>query len=72
MGVQIAGLISWSFRMARMTKPARAELSDLANQVARLRYRAVRNRVGNPQFEIWSFPHITDLRTQAERDGDPP
>ena len=75
-GVQIADLIayviSWSFRMARMTKPARAELSDLANQVARLRYRAVRDRGGNPQFEIWSFAHITDLRTQAERDDDPP
>ena len=71
-GVQIADLvayiISWGFRMARMTKPARAELSDLANQVARLRYRAVRDRLGNPQFEIWSFAHITDLRTQAERD----
>ena len=71
-GVQIADLvayvISWGFRVARMTKPARAELSDLANQVARLRYRAVRERFGNPQFEIWSFAHITDLRTQAERD----
>ena len=71
-GVQIADLvayvISWGFRMARTTKPARAELSDLANQVARLRYRAIRERLGNPQFEIWSFAHITDLRTQAERD----
>ena len=76
MSVQIAELIayviSWSFHMARMTEPARAELSDLASQVARLRYRAVRDRVGNPQFEIWSFAHITDLRTQAERDDDPP
>ena len=72
MGVQIADLISWSFRMARMTKPARAELSDLANQVARLRYRAVRDHVGNSQFEIRSFAHITGLRTQAERDDDPP
>ena len=70
-GAQIAGLvayvISWGFRMPRMTKPERAELSDLANRVARLRYRAVRNRLGNPNFEIWSFAHISDLRTQAER-----
>ena len=70
-GVQIADLvayvISWGFRMPRMTKPARAELSDLAKQVARLRYRAVRNRLGNPNFEIWSFAHINDLRTQVER-----
>ena len=52
-----------------MTKPARAELSHLADQVARLRYRATRERLGNPEFEIWSFAHITDLRTQAERDA---
>ena len=71
-GVQIADLvayvISWGFRMARMTKPARPELSQLSNQVAGLRHRAIRKRLGNPEFEIWSFAHITDLRTQAERD----
>ena len=54
--------------MAYMTKPARDELSPFANQIAELRYRAVRQRMGNPRFEIWSFAHITDLRTQAERD----
>ena len=53
--------------MARMPKPARAELSPLADRVARLRYRTTRERLGNPEFEIWSFAH-TDLRTQAERD----
>ncbi len=71
-GVQIADLvayvISWGFRMPRMTRPARAELVPFANRIARLRYRAVRERRGNPDFEIWSFAHITDLRTQAERD----
>ena len=71
-GVQIADLVayvvSWGFRTHRMTKPARTELSSFANQVARLRHRARRRRLGNPQFEIWSFAHITDLRTQAERD----
>ena len=70
-GIQIVDLvayvISWGFRTHRMTKPAREELSDLVNQVARLRHRATRERLGNPQFEIWSFAHITDLRTQAER-----
>ena len=70
-GVQIADLvayvISWGFRMPRMTRPARAELTPFANRIARLRYRAVRERRGNPDFEIWSFAHITDLRTQAER-----
>ena len=71
-GVQIADLvayvISWGFRTPRMVKPARAELSNFADQVARLRYRTTRDRLGNPQFEIWSFAHIFDLRTQAERD----
>ena len=70
-GVQIADLvayvISWGFCMPRMTKPRREELADFANQVAGLRYRAVRERLGNPQFEIWSFALITDLRTQMER-----
>ena len=73
-GVQIADLvayvISWGFRTPRMIKPVRTELSQLANQVARLRYRATRHRLGNPQFEIWSFAHITDLRTQGERVDD--
>ena len=62
-GVQIAdlvaGVISWGFRVPRMVKPARAELWHLADQVARLRYRATRERPGNPEFEIWSFAHVT-------------
>ena len=71
-GVQIADLvayvISWGFRTSRMNKPARAELSQFSAQVANLRYRATRNRLDNPEFGIWSFAYITDLRTQAERD----
>ena len=71
-GVQIADLvayvISWGFRTAQMTKPARTELSQLSHQVAGLRYRATRERLGNAEFGIWSFAHITDLRTLAERD----
>ena len=51
-----------------MNKPARAELSQFSAQVANLRYRATRNRLDNPEFGIWSFAYITDLRTQAERD----
>ena len=70
-GVQIVDLvayvISWGFRTHRMTRPAREELSDLVNQIAQLRHRAIREQLGNPQFEIWSFAHITDLRTLAER-----
>ena len=70
-GVQIADLvayvISWGFRTSRMTKPERPELSEFVRQIAGLRYRATRERFGSPQFDIWSFAHITDLRTQAER-----
>ena len=51
-----------------MTKPPRAELSGFAQQIADRRYRAVRNRMGNPHFTIWSFTYINDLRTQGERD----
>ena len=55
-GVQIADLVayvvSWGFRTNQMTKPARPELSGFAQQIANLRYRAVRKRLGNPQF--WS------------------
>lgn len=74
-GVQIADIvayvISWGFRTSRMIKPARSELSQFSAQVANLRYRATRSRMDNPEFGIWSFAHITDLRTQAERDGVP-
>ena len=71
-GVQVADLvayvISWGFRIPQMTKPARRELAGFAQQVAHLRYHAVRERLGNPRFGIWSFAHITDLRTRSERD----
>ena len=66
--VEVADVISWGFRISQMTKPARAELASFAQQVADLRYHAVRERLGNPQFGIWSFAHISDLRTRSERD----
>jgi hypothetical protein len=69
-GVQIADLlaycISWNFRTPKMTKPSRRELDRYSGVIARLRYRAVRNREGNPNFEIWSIAHISDLRTRME------
>jgi hypothetical protein len=71
-GVQIADLIayilSWGMRFRAMTRPARVELASYAAQVCQLRYRAVREVAGNPQFTIWSFAFITDLRSQLERD----
>jgi hypothetical protein len=53
-----------------MTAPQRAELNSFAQQVANLRYRATRDVGGNPNFAIWSFAHITDLRARNERDLD--
>ncbi len=71
-GIQIADLIayiiSWGFRTPQMSKPARQELKCFADQVAGLRYRAIRERNGNPNFVIWSFKQIDDLRTRSERE----
>lgn len=71
-GVQIADLVayilSWGFRTNRMTKPRRAELLPYANQIAALRYRTERRVGTNAHFEIWSIAHITDLRTNMERE----
>lgn len=73
-GVQTADLIayviSWGFRTAHMAKPARKELAEYARHVTGSRCRTTRNRMGNPNFEIWSLAHITDLRTRSERGVD--
>jgi hypothetical protein len=74
-GVQIADLVayilSWAWRLPVMDKPVRAELAGYVAQVSQLRYRAVREVEGNPQFSIWSFAFITDLRSQLERGLEP-
>lgn len=71
-GIQIADLIaycvSWGFRLPQMTKPARSELEPFVGQIKNLRFRTLRERNNNPNFEIWSFTHIGDLRTQTEKD----
>jgi hypothetical protein len=69
-GVQLADLvayiISWGFRLPQMTAPARPEIAALAERLKQMRYRAVRERMGNPAFEIWSFAWIKDLRAREE------
>jgi hypothetical protein len=74
-GVQIADLVacivSWGWRLPAMDKPVRSELAGYVSQVSQLRYRAVREVEGNPQFSIWSFAFITDLRSQLEREVEP-
>jgi hypothetical protein len=73
-GVQLADLVayilSWGWRLRVMTREARAELAGYAAQLCQLRHRAVREVAGNPQFTIWSFAFITDLRPQTEREED--
>jgi hypothetical protein len=70
-GVQIADIIaycmSWGFRLPRMIKPAREELKPYVEQILRLRHKALRNKMGNPNFEIWSVSYIRDLRTTVEK-----
>ena len=70
-GIQIADLaaycVSWGFRkIAQMKTPGRTELAPYADQLARMRHRTYRYRMGKPDFEIWSFAYISDLRTQSE------
>ncbi|HEU0297887.1 MAG TPA: DUF3800 domain-containing protein, partial [Longimicrobium sp.] len=72
-GVQVADLVayllSWGFRIPGMGEPSRDELRQLVDRAAGLRHRAIRERMGNPQFVIWSFAHITDLRAREELAG---
>ncbi|MGA2118216.1 MAG: DUF3800 domain-containing protein [Bryobacteraceae bacterium] len=63
----LAYILSWGWRLRSMTRPARRGLAGFVAQVCQLRHRAVREVDGNPQFAIWSFAFITDLRPQAER-----
>lgn len=69
-GVQLADLvaylISWGFRTPTMTAAVRPELAPLVDRVRLLRYRAVREKFGNPAFGIWSFAVIDDLRAREE------
>ncbi|MGH7653636.1 MAG: DUF3800 domain-containing protein [Gemmatimonadaceae bacterium] len=64
----IAYIISWAFRIPeKLDAPARQELGEFADLVAGLRYRTVREKMGNPNFTIWSFAAIDNLRSIDER-----
>jgi len=71
-GIQVADLLayilSWGWRLKSMTNPARPEFAGFVAQICRLRYRAIREVDTNPQFTIWSFAFIEDLRPQAGRE----
>jgi hypothetical protein len=72
-GVQLADimayLVSWGFRTGDLKEPVRAELKMFVDAVCSLRHKVVREVDGNPNFAIWSFSIIEDLRSRDERDG---
>lgn len=69
-GIQLADIvaytISWGVRFKSLAKSARPELSEFATLVLKLRQRAILKRNGG-DFEVLSFAHIHDLRTQNEK-----
>jgi hypothetical protein len=71
-GIQLADLvayiISWGLRFEGMVEPKRPELKEFADQVMRLRTRAVRAVDSNPNYTIWSFALVSDLRSKDERE----
>jgi hypothetical protein len=70
-GCDIASVVAyttaWGFRTKELTEPARRELFAIKEQVRALRYRAVREVGDNPNFIIWGFSVVGDLRTREER-----
>ncbi len=73
-GVQLADLVayvaSWNVRFGAANAAARAELDPLGQIIREMRYRALRDIDGNPEFGIWSITLIPDLRTRDERDAE--
>lgn len=73
-GIQVADLIayiiSWGFRTPTMRLPAREELALLVDLVIKLKYDTKRFIDGIPDFVIWGFSYIEDLRGGDERNSD--
>ncbi len=71
-GIQLADLVayivSWGVRVSGMKQAARSEMNGLAEQVMRLRYRTAREVDGIPDYTIWSFAVISDLRAREDRE----
>jgi hypothetical protein len=65
-GIHLADLaayiLAWGFRTPGMSAPDRLELAPFAQQIARTRYRTLREIDGNPSFVVWSVALIDDLR----------
>ena len=65
----VAYLTSWAFRTRELTEPARRELTSLKEQVRGLRYRAVREMGDNPNFVVWGFAVVPDVRMREDREA---
>ncbi|MBA4379375.1 MAG: DUF3800 domain-containing protein [Anaerolinea sp.] len=70
-GIQIADLIayviSWGLRFEGMKEPKREELIEFVEQVLQLRTKALRDIDNRPNYTIWSFAYIPDLRSRDEQ-----
>jgi hypothetical protein len=49
-----------------MREPRREELSDLVDKVCQMRHRTTREVGNNPDFVVWSFAVISDLRAKEQ------
>lgn len=70
--VQIADLVAyivcWAVRFgSAMDQPRREELDPLADLVCQLRFRTTREIMGQPDYPVWSFTLIDDLRPREEQ-----
>lgn len=65
----VAYLTSWGFRTKELVIPERRELKPLIDQVRTLRFRVVRDMGDNPNFVVWGFSVIHDLRMREDREG---
>jgi hypothetical protein len=58
-GIQIvdfvAYLLSWNFRLGKLNKVAREELSQFTELIKPMRYRTIRKIGNNEEYEIWSI-----------------
>lgn len=61
----VAYIIAWGLRFGAMDGPRREELSSLAELVLGLRYRT--KKPDQPDFTVWSFTLIEDLRPKVEK-----
>ncbi len=71
-GVEISRLVAyltaWGFRTKELIEPERRELRPFIDQVRTLRFRVVRDMGDNPNFVVWGFSVIHDVRMREDRE----